>query len=256
MNTRHTLGSLILGTALVATAASSSSAEPAGPGAAPVVTATTLAAAHGPRMIPLPKPADFRRHVTNRFYPLRPGARWVYLGYGSEAKQRTVVRVLHRTKMIEGIRATVVSDRVTEAGKLIEQTYDWYAQDRRGRVWYLGEDSTAYSGGTTSTAGSWETGVDGARAGVVMFAQGRIYRRYWQEYYAGQAEDQGVLLDRRSRTSVPAGNYRRVRMTKDISPLEPKVMELKFYAPGVGLVLELGVSPDQGRVELVRFTGP
>ena len=230
-------------------------ATPAGPGS-PAAGGLTATAGGGPRVVPLPPPRAFARHVTNAYFPLRPGTVWVYRGYGSEAGQREVVRVLHRTRRIEGIRATVVVDRATEDGRLIELTHDWYAQDHRGRVWYLGEATTSYDGGETSTKGSWRAGVDGARPGVVMFRRGNLNRTYWQEYLAGEAEDQGTLLTRRARAVVPAGRFARVRLTKDTTPLEPRVMELKFYARGVGLVLELGTSPELGRVELVRVIRP
>ena len=111
------------------------------------------------------------RHVDNPYFPLEPGTRWVYRGYGSEAGEKIVVRVLDRTRQIEGITATVVRDVVTEHGTLIEDTFDWYAQDDRGNVWYLGEATRAFDDdGTVSTAGSWEAGVDGAEAGIQMWA--------------------------------------------------------------------------------------
>jgi len=245
MRTRTSLGSTVLAVLLAAGAAPASSSTPA--------AAPEARVAARPPLLPLPRPEAFVRHVTNPFFPLRPGTVWVYRGYGSEAGQREVVSVLHRTRRIHGIRATVVVDRATEDGRLIELTHDWYAQDRRGRVWYLGEATTSYDGGQASTAGSWRTGVDGARAGVVMFRRGHLNRPYWQEYLAGEAEDQGTLLTRNARAVVPAGAFGAVRLTRDTTPLEPEVMELKFYARGVGLVLELGTSPELGRVELVRM---
>lgn len=247
--TRSRLAALSAGVLLAGLTTGSAELSPPTPAAGSAVRAAPA----GPRLIPLPAPRDFRRHVTNRWFPLAPGTRWVYAGHGSEGGQRETVRVLHRTRTILGIRATVVSDRVTEDGVLIEKTFDWYAQDRWGRVWYLGENTTSYDGGSTSKAGSWEAGKDGAEPGIVMFARGRIHRPYWQEYLAGEAEDQGMLLDRRAKVGVPAGRFSRVRVTKDTTPLEPGVMELKFYAPGVGLVLEVGTSPEQGKVTLVRF---
>jgi len=136
---------------------------------------------------------------------------------------------------------------------VIERTHDWYAQDKWGRVWYLGEATTKFEDGTTSTAGSWKHGVDGASAGIQMFKRGRLNQPYYQEFLAGEAEDQGELLSRRMRAVVPTGDYRHVWMTKDTTQLEPEVVELKLYAPGVGLVLEVGTSPDQSGAELVGF---
>jgi hypothetical protein len=192
--------------------------------------------------------------VTHPYFPLRPGSRWVYRGFGSEAGQREVVTVLRRTRSILGIRATVVKDVAYQDGEVIERTHDWYAQDRAGRVWYLGEATTKFDAGAPDTTGSWLAGRDCARAGVVMFPRGRLHGRYRQEYLAGEAEDLGMLLDRRTRVGLGIGAFRRVWLTMDTTPLEPSLVELKFYAPGVGFVLELGTSPDQGRVELVEFT--
>ena len=204
----------------------------------------------------LPPPGQFVHKVDNRYFPLKPGTKWVYRGSGSEAGERVVVRVLHRTKQIEGITATVVRDVVTEHGGLIEDTFDWYAQDRRGNVWYLGEATKAYEDGTLSTEGSWEAGVDGAEAGIQMWARPRVGRPYYQEFYAGHAEDVGEVLKRSVHVVAHTREYDHARLTLDTTALEPDVTELKFYAPGVGTVLGLDVSPEQGRTELVRMVAP
>lgn len=162
--------------------------------------------------------------------------------------------VLTRTKQIAGIRATVVRDIVHNHGRLIERTFDWYAQDDRGRVWYLGENTKAFGGGHVSRHGSWKTGVHQAQPGVVMFRHPRLGVRYWQEFYRGHAEDQGQLLDRDTRVGVAAGTFRHTRMTEDTSPIEPTVVEFKFYARGIGVVAEIDASPQPGRVSLVSFS--
>ncbi len=238
--------------ALAALAATPLATAATGPSAGPAQTPQ----AAGPELIPFPDAGSFVEKVTNPYYPLRPGTVWVYRGHGGEKGERSVVRVLRRTKQIGGVTTTVVRDRVTSFGKLTELTYDWYAQDDQGRVWYLGENTHAYDGGQVTTEGSWKHGVDGAKAGVVMFAPGALNKPYYQEFLAGEAEDVGVLLDRSAHVHVAAGAFRKVRVTKDVTPLEPKIMELKFYAPGIGMVLELGTSPDLGRVELVRMQRP
>jgi hypothetical protein len=133
-------------------------------------------------------------------------------------------------------------------------TDDWYAQDRAGNVWYLGEATTEYEDGKpVSTEGSFEAGVDGAEAGVIMPARPRPGLRYRQEYYKGDAEDRARIVSLREQAEVPAGHYRRVLMTRDVNPLEPRVLEFKFYARGVGPVLALSVSGGSDREELVRF---
>jgi hypothetical protein len=238
----------------LAVAATSTSVSASIATTGPATSATVTPADARPRIIPLPPPSRFVRLVTNPYLPWSPGTRWIYRGYGSEGHERDVVLVLERTKQIEGITATVVRDVVRRRGRLIERTFDWYAQDRRGRVWYLGENTHAFEDGQVDTEGSWEAGADGAQPGIAMFHRPVLNRRYWQEYYAGHAEDQGVLVERSTQVTVPFGRLRHVRMTEDTSPLEASVTEFKFYARGVGSVLELDVSPDQGRVELVRMT--
>ena len=200
---------------------------------------------------------DFTTKIDNPYMPLRVGMTWVYRETAMDgAVQRDVMKVTNRTKRVaSGVTARVVRDTVTEKGKLVEDTFDWYAQDKRGNVWYLGEDTKEYANGkVTSTEGSWEAGVDGARAGIVMLAHPRAGRQYRQEHYPGHAEDTARVLSLDDQAQVPAGHYRPTLLTKEWNPLEPRALEYKSYARGVGLVLELGVSGDLDRAELVRFT--
>jgi hypothetical protein len=204
----------------------------------------------------VPAPADFTTRIDNPWWPMRPGARWVYRETDSEgARQRVVVTVTRRTKLIaNGVTARVVHDVVTEGGKPVEVTDDWYAQDPGGAVWYLGEDTTEYENGRpVSKAGSWEAGVDGAEAGIIMPARPRVGMRYRQEHYPGHAEDRARVMSLRERVEVPFGFFRRTLMTRDENPLDPKVLEYKFYARGVGPVLAVSVSGGSDREELLRY---
>ncbi|RYC11505.1 hypothetical protein [Nocardioides zhouii] len=229
--------------------AQSGNAVASGPVGGPV------AAAKGPEIIPLPGPGSFVRKIDNPYSPFAPGMRWVYGGGTREQRERIVVKVLNRTKLIEGITATVVRDTVKVNDEVIEDTFDWYAQDLEGRVWYLGEATKEYENGqVVSTEGSWEAGVDGAKAGIIMFAQPEVGEAYRQEFYAGHAEDQGRFLTLDTRVATKAGVFKRVRMTEDTTSLHPEIAELKFYAPGVGIVLEFDLAPEAGRTELLRFT--
>jgi hypothetical protein len=224
-----------------------------GVGVAPASTSSVK----GPPIVPLPPPRDFVTTVDNPYSPFIPGTRWVYVGGTPDERERTVVKVLTRSKLIEGIRATVVRDTVRVGGEVVEDTFDWFGQDRRGRVWYLGEATKTYEDGrVVSTEGSWEAGVDGARAGIVMPAHPRTGRPYRQEYYPGYAEDQAKLLTLDTRAATEAGVFTHLRMTEETTALEPDTTEIKLYAPGVGVVLELDLSPEAGRTELVRFTSP
>jgi hypothetical protein len=203
-------------------------------------------------------PADFTTNIDNPYWPMRPGSRWIYRETDPEGtKQRVVVTVTHKTKRIaNGITARVVHDVVTEGGRPVEVTDDWYAQDRAGNIWYLGEFTTEYENGKpTTTEGSFEAGVDGAQPGIIMPAKPRVGLRYRQEYYKGHAEDKAQVLSRKEQVEVPFGHFRRGRvlMTRDLNPLKPKILEYKFFARGVGPVLAVGVSGGSDREELLSY---
>jgi hypothetical protein len=214
--------------------------------------------------VPLPRgsqavkldPADFTARIDNPYWPMKPGSRWVYRERDTDGnEQRVVVTVTRKTKRIMGIEARVVHDVVTEDGRLKEDTYDWYAQDRQGNVWYLGEDTKEYEDGKiSSTEGSWEAGVDGAQPGVIVPAHPRVGLVYREEYYEGEAEDAAQILSLDERVTVPYGSFVHVVMTKNYTPLEPSVLEHKFYARGVGPVLSISVSGGSDREELERFS--
>lgn len=202
-------------------------------------------------------PADFTTDITNPYWPMQPGTRWVYRETEPDGtRSRIVVRVTDRTKLIaNGIRARVVRDTVRSGGKLVEDTRDWYAQDSKGNVWYLGEHTKEYENGRfRSTKGSFEAGVDGAEPGVVVPARPAVGMAYRQEHYPGHAEDRASILSLDERAEVPAGYYRRALLVREENPLEPRVLEYKLFAPGVGPVLAIGVSGGADREELVRFS--
>ncbi|MEJ7743274.1 MAG: hypothetical protein WKF73_12410 [Nocardioidaceae bacterium] len=179
---------------------------------------------------------------------------WTYRDNDASSKQRVRVTVTSRTRVVRGITARVVHDVARDGGQLVEDTYDWYAQDRGGTIWYLGEKTTEYEDGVpVSTAGSWEYGVDDAQAGVVIPANPKPGCRYRQEYYSGEAEDRGAILSTRESIQVPWGYFKAVLTTADTTPLEPRMLEHKFYAKDVGLVLAVGVSPHGSREELIDF---
>jgi hypothetical protein len=202
-------------------------------------------------------PADFVKEIDNPYWPMKRGSRWVYEEKDSEGATRIVVTVTSRAKTVMGIEATVVRDVVTEDGELREDTFDWYAQDKEGNVWYLGEDTKEYEGGkVVSTKGSWEAGVDGAQAGVIMPAKPEVGMKYRQEYYKGEAEDEAEVLSLDEHVEVPFGKLDHASQTKETTPLEPDVVEHKYYVRGVGLVLAKGVSGSSSREELVEYRKP
>jgi len=198
-------------------------------------------------------PADFTTEIDNPYWPMTPGNRWV----SRSSEERIVVEVTDRRKTVTGgIEAAVVRDTVTDNnGDLVEVTDDWYAQDRDGNIWYLGEDVKDYKGGkVVSTGGSWEHGVDGAVAGIAIPADPQRGVRYRQEYYEGEAEDRAEVLSVDARVIVPAGEFEGCLQTSDTTPLEPGVEERKYYARGVGPVLNEKVSPERFREELIRHS--
>jgi hypothetical protein len=202
------------------------------------------------------KPADFTTNIDNPYWPMTPGTRWTYRETAPDGtRQKVVVTVTGRTKRIaNGITARVVRDTASEDGAVVEDTLDWYAQDRAGSIWYLGEATKEYENGKfKSAAGSFEAGVNGAQPGIIMPAKPAPGMAYRQEYYRGQAEDRGSIFSLGEQAEVPAGHYKDVVMTRDLNPLKPKSLEYKFFARGVGPVLAIGISGGDDREELVRF---
>jgi len=203
-------------------------------------------------------PADFSADVTNRFWPLRPGAVWRYDSVDADGTtQHVEVTVLDETYTVAaGIEARVVHDVVMQDGALFEDTRDYYAQDADGNVWYLGEQTTEYPPGEPpSTEGSWEAGVDGAQPGVAVPADPHPGLTYRQEYLKDAAEDRAVVLSTDEMVQTPSGHWAHALLTRETTPLEPDVAELKFYVPGVGQVLTLQTSGGSEREALVGISG-
>jgi hypothetical protein len=195
--------------------------------------------------------------IDNLLFPLKPGTIFVFEVKDDGRVLADTIRVLHETKRIAGVTATIVHDRVSRAGVVVEDTYDWYAQDTSGAVWYLGEDTKEYRAGkVSSTSGSWQAGVAGARAGIVMRARPSVGDTYRQEYRKGVAEDMGRVVSVNDSVTVRAGRFTRCVSTDDWSPLEPRVKERKTYCPGVGLVREYLVTGGSERSELVTVIQP
>ncbi len=202
-------------------------------------------------------PKNFTTRIDNPYWPMDPGTRWTFSETDQEgAELKVVVTVSDATKKIaNGVTARVVRDTVTENGVIIEDTFDWYAQDNEGNVWYLGEDTAEFENGKLTTrAGSFEAGVDGAKPGIIMPADPRDGMQFRQEYYKGKAEDNGEVLSTDEMVQTPFGQYDNALLTKDTITIEPNVQEYKLYARGVGLVLALGVSGGPGsREELINL---
>ena len=195
----------------------------------------------------------FTAHVTNPWFPLPVGRTYIYTGVDGSHRITDVVTVSRRTKLIDGVTTRVVADRVLTGGLVRERTFDYYAQDACGNVWYFGEDTAELDrhGNVTDTDGSFRAGVDGGQAGVFMQARPQLGRKFRQEWYQGQAEDVYEALSTSATRSVPYGTFTNVLRTRETNALEPGVRDNKYYARGIGSINELTVHGGNERLDLV-----
>jgi hypothetical protein len=216
----------------------------------------TVAVARGSERASRLDPSRFSAKVTNPWFPLRPGARYLYTGVKDGQPSRDVVVVTHGTRTIQGVPCTAVQDRLYVRGQLHERTTDWYSQDAHGNVWYFGEDTAELdrSGHVTSTEGTWLAGTNGAEPGIYMPADPRVGASARQEYYKGHAEDHFKIVSLHASVKVPAVSSRNALRTREWTPLEPGVRDAKYYVRGKGTVLEQTVKGGDERWELVSIT--
>jgi len=202
-------------------------------------------------------PDDFVAGVDNPLFPLPLGRRLIYRGTGDGEPMRVVTDVTRRHKTILGVDVVVVLDRVFVSGELAELTFDWYAQDRHGNVWYFGEDTKEYDNGkVVSTAGSFEAGKNGAKAGIIMRVHPKVGQTTPQEFAPGVAEDKARVLDLNATITVPYGTFTHCLKQEEFTPLEPDALENKYYCPGVGIVNELDVKGGTVNTGLTRIINP
>lgn len=215
------------------------------------IEAALAGAPHRHGYEPVLKPKKFVRVINNPYFPLPVGRTLVYRGVKDGKTQIDRVHVTARTRVIEGIRATAVTDISTHRGKLLEKTTDWYAQDKQGNVWYLGEKTAAYlPGGKIDRSGSWLAGVHDGEPGIIMLAHPQVPDAYRQEYLKGSAEDTAWIVVRGGSLKTPVGMVRHTLTSLEFTRLEPGVIDEKIYAPGVGIVLEQAV---RGPAEVARL---
>ena len=199
-------------------------------------------------------PGDFTSIVTNKYFTLTPGKKMIYESETQDGLERIEVYITNEKKLVMGIETAVVWDRVWLNDELIEDTRDWYAQDKEGNVWYFGEDSkTLVDNKVVSTKGSWEAGIDNAKPGIIMMANPQVGESYRQEYYKGEAEDKADVLSLNELVKVSFGEFSNCIKTLDYTSLEPDVKENKYYCSEVGsFVLEVDADT-QERVELISI---
>ena len=213
-----------------------------------IVAAVTLALALGAgSAAAMPPPSRFSASITNTWFPLMQGSRWVYVGMKDGQPSREVMTVTRKITRIAGVPCATVDDRLWIRGKLAERTTDWYSQDVRGNVWYVGERTAELdrSGRVTSTEGTWRLGLHGARAGLFMPARPRLGQSARQEYLKGRAEDRFEVIGLLGANAV---------LTQETTPLERGVVDHKLYVRGIGTVLEQTETGGSERNELVSFT--
>jgi hypothetical protein len=188
-----------------------------------------------------PDASNFDGHVVdNQWFPLVPGMTWAYRGVKDGQPSREIMVATSQTKTIQGVPCTVVSDKLYLSGALEERTLDYYAQDKDGNVWYFGEDTAELKpdGSVKSTEGTWLSGRDGAEAGIFMPADPQVGQSFRQEYYKGQAEDHFRILSLSEQVKTPGATSDQAMLTMEWTPLEPNVVDHKYYVQGIGTVLE------------------
>jgi hypothetical protein len=231
--------------------------------AAAVVTAVPASSAPSsspscPRPPALPAPDEFRgptgapNPIDNPYLPLAPGTVLTYKGKLDGKSATDVFTVTDQTKVILGVTTTVIHDQVFQGGDLVEDTFDWFAQDADGNVWYFGEDTKELDHGeVVSTEGSWEAGVDHARAGIFMPADPMAGDVNKQEDAKDVAEDCAQIVDLHAFVKTPFITTNNALKTEEFSLLEPEVIDNKFYVQGIGLVAERGFQNSTDFLNLV-----
>jgi hypothetical protein len=202
-------------------------------------------------------PSDFVEEIDHPYFPLVPGTIFRLRGVTEDGIENETIKVTHRTKMVMGVRTTVVKDVMRTNGEISELTYDWYAQDREGNVWYFGEDTAEYNNGRLlNRHGAWEAGIDGALPGIIMNADPQVTDSHRQEYYKGEAEDMFWVVATGGSEKVPFGQFDDVVTTLEWTPLEPNIVVEKRYAPGIGLLSERALSGGKENVRLLEVSEP
>jgi hypothetical protein len=199
-------------------------------------------------------PADFTTPVSNPYFPLEPGTVSILRGSEDGARLLNRTTITPWKKVIQGVTTTVVNDVLYEGGELREKTTDWYAPDNSGNVWYFGEATAVYNkkGQVVNREGSWQAGVNGGVAGIIMTANPGPTDAYRQEFSKGHAEDQGWIVARHQVVEVPYGKVDQVVRSYEWTRLEPGVVSVKFYGPGLGIIREKDVAGGTELLELIK----
>jgi hypothetical protein len=223
------------------------------------VSAPSPASLGGNTYSPSIDPSNFVSKVDNPYLPYKPGTVWRYRGVmkNGVTPQTDTVAVTHRTKQVMGVDCVVVRDTVTSKGRPVERTYDWYAQDRQGNVWYMGEETQELKHGQFGKMiDSGPAGRNGAKPGIMMEAAPKPGDRYWQFHWTGHALDKGTVLRTNQSVAVPYQSFSNALLTQEQSPLEPGIRDWKWSVPGIGYVKERAAKGSQEQIKLMKFTSP
>ncbi|WP_132198504.1 hypothetical protein [Actinomadura darangshiensis] len=199
----------------------------------------------------------FSAKVNNPWFPLPPGRTLVYKGVKDGEKTEEYLTVSDTTQKIDGAPCRVVLDRLFSHGALVETTRDYYTQDSQGNVWYFGEDTAELDqhGNMVSTDGTWHAGRSGAKPGIFMTAHPKNGDGGSQEYFKGQAEDHYKVIGVDAKVQVPYRSFEHALETNEWTPLEPGVIDAKYYVKGLGTVKEITVKGGDERNVLVAVHG-
>ncbi len=256
---------VVAGILLVAGCGSSTSSSTASPTGSPsTMPPSSAPASASPGMItaapgwPAVSASDFVSTIDNPWFPLKTGTKWVSKGIKDGKPTVDRFTVTGQTKVIQGVTCSVIRDALTQKGKVVEGTWDWYAQDKQGNVWYFGEDTKDYNaaGQVTTTAGTWQTGVNGAAPGIFMPADPQVGQGGYQEYLQGQALDKYKVISLTASINVPYGSFTSCLETQESTALEPSVLDHKYYVKGIGQVAEESVKGPKETSFLVGYTKP
>ena len=205
------------------------------------------------RYDPLIDPANFVTTIDNPYFPLVPGTTFIYEDHFAGSIMRDEFAVTHNTRVLDGVTCVEVHDSVFTDGALTEDTLDWFAQDRDGNVWYFGENTQELENGLITTiAGTFTSGVNNDKPGIIMKAHPAVGDFYRQEFSLANAEDFAETLSLNASVTVPYGSFNHCLRSQETTPLEPDLLEDKFYAPGVGNILTVDANTGE-RTELVRI---
>jgi hypothetical protein len=200
-------------------------------------------------------PSQWAPQIDNPYLPLSPGTTLTYRGKVDGKNVTDVFAITNQTKLIEGVSARVIHDQVFRGGNLVEDTFDWFAQDAVGNVWYFGENTKELDHGTViSTEGSWEAGVNKANAGIFMPAHSAVGDFFKQEDAKDVAEDCTRIADLNASVSTPFVSSNQALKTEEFSLLEPGVLDNKYYVKGIGNVKEQTVQGGDDVLNLVSLT--